>query len=151
MSSKKDRPQNKNLIPLTERSPEEASAIRSMGGKAGQKARSEYTKQRYLLGKYVGLPIVDKRTAKKFERMGFEDPEITKALEITDAIFKGARSGDPRMVEILLRVLGEDNFNPSQEQTNNLLAAIAAATKGADPTEIPELQPAPGTDTDLVE
>ncbi len=151
MGKKPDRPQNKNLIPLTERSPEEAQAIRSMGGKASQQARSERTKQRYLLGKYLDLPIVDQRTAKKFARMGFESEEIKKALEITDAIFKGAKAGDPRMVEILLRIMGEDNFNPSQEQSNNLLAAIAAATKGAELSEISEIQPAAGADTDLVE
>ena len=34
-----ERPQNKNLIPLTERSEEEAYAIRSAGGKAAQAKR----------------------------------------------------------------------------------------------------------------
>ena len=35
------RPQDKNLIPLTERSEEEAHAIRSAGGKASQEKRRE--------------------------------------------------------------------------------------------------------------
>ena len=94
------RPQDKHLIPLTERSEEEAHAIRSAGGKASQAARKRRTEQAYLLGKYAGAPILDKRTIKKFERMGFESEEINRALEITDAIMKGARAGDSRMVEI---------------------------------------------------
>jgi hypothetical protein len=64
------RPQDKHLIPLTERSPEEAFAIRSAGGTASQAARKRKTEQQYLLGKYAGMPILDKRTVKKFERMG---------------------------------------------------------------------------------
>ena len=87
------RPQDKHLIPLTERSEEEAHAIRSAGGKAAQEKRKRRTEQQYLLGKYAGAPILDKRTIKKFERMGFEDEEISRALEITDAIMKGAKAG----------------------------------------------------------
>lgn len=94
------RPQDKNLIPFAERTEEEAHAIRSAGGKASQLARKRRTEQQYLLGKYAGAPILDKRTVKKFERMGFEDEEISRALEITDAIMKGAKAGDPRMIEI---------------------------------------------------
>ncbi len=39
--SKPGGPQSKNLIPVTKRSPEEAKAIRSMGGKARAKQRHE--------------------------------------------------------------------------------------------------------------
>ncbi len=66
------RPQDKHLIPLTERSEEEAYAIRSAGGKAAQAVRKRRTQQQYLLGKYAGMPILDKRTIAKFEKMGFE-------------------------------------------------------------------------------
>ena len=39
------RPQDKHLIPLTERSEEEAHAIRSAGGKAVQQQRKRRTEQ----------------------------------------------------------------------------------------------------------
>ena len=104
----------KNLIPLTERSAEEAYAIRSAGGRASQQKRKKVIQQKYLLGKYAGLPIVDKRTVKKFESMGFNDNEINRALEITHALMEGAKKGDPRMIEIYLRLMGET------EQNNNV-------------------------------
>lgn len=146
-----NRPQNKNLIPLTERSEEEAHAIRSAGGKAAQAKRQQTTQQNYLLGKMAGLPIVDKRTVKKFERMGYSDDEITKALEITDAIFKGAKAGDPRMIDIYLRIMGEDVAEPVAKE-NNLLDAILNSTKeDVDTDDLPELQQTAESDADLVE
>ena len=145
------RPQDKHLIPLTERSEEEAHAIRSAGGKAAQAIRQKKTEQQYLLGKYAGLPVLDKRTVKKFERMGFEDAEINRALEITEAIMKGARSGDPRMIEIYLRLMGEERAEP-QAKDNNLLEAIQNSTKeDIDTDDLPELQQAAELDADVVE
>ena len=145
------RPQDKHLIPLTERSEEEAHAIRSAGGKASQEKRRRQTEQAYLLGKYAGVPILDKRTVKKFERMGFVSEEINRALEITDAIMKGAKRGDPRMVEIYLRLTGEEHPEPKKHE-NNLLEAINEQTKeDIDTDDIPEIQQAAESDADVVE
>lgn len=145
------RPQDKHLIPLTERSPEDAYAIRSAGGKAAQEKRRKRTEQQYLLSKYAGVPILDKRTIKKFERMGFEDDEINKALEITEAIMKGAKNGDPRMIEIYLRLTGEEKPEAAPKE-NNLLKAINQSTKeDIDTDDLSELQQAAELDSDLVE
>lgn len=145
------RPQDKNLIPLTERSEEEAHAIRSAGGKASQAARKKRTEQQYLLGKYAQAPILDKRTIKKFERLGFESEEINRALEITDAIMKGAKTGDPRMIEIYLRLTGEEHMEAKPKE-NNLLEAIQNATKeDVNTDDLPELQQAAASDADMVE
>ena len=145
------RPQDKNLIPLTERSEEEAHAIRSAGGKASQAARKKRTEQQYLLGKYAQAPILDKRTIKKFERLGFESEEINRALEITDAIMKGAKTGDPRMIEIYLRLTGEEHMEAKPKE-NNLLEAIQNATKeDVNTDDLPELQQAAAFDADVVE
>lgn len=145
------RPQDKHLIPLTERSEEEAYAIRSKGGKAMQEKRKKRIEQQYLLGKYAGAPILDKRTIKKFERMGFEDEEINQALEITEAIMNGAKAGDPRMIEIYLRLTGEERPE-AKPKDNNLLEALINGTKeDVDADGIPELQQEAESDTDVVE
>lgn len=145
------RPQNKHLIPLTERSEEEAHAIRSKGGRASQEKRKKRTEQQYLLGKYAGLPILDKRTVKKYESMGFESDDINRALEITEAIMEGARCGDPRMVEIYLRLTGEERPE-TKTKDNNLLEAIQNSTKeDLDTDDLPELQQTAKLDADMVE
>lgn len=145
------RPQDKNLIPLTERSEEEAHFIRSKGGKSSQEKRKKRTEQQYLLSKYAGVPILDKRTIKKFERMGFVDEEINNALEITEAIMKGAKNGNPRMIEIYLRLMGEEKYEIEPKE-NNLLEEIKNSTKeDIDTVEIREIQQASDSDSDVVE
>lgn len=145
------RPQNKHLIPLTERSEEEARAIRSAGGKAVQEQRKKKTEQQYLLGKYASTPLLDKRTIKKFERMGFEDEELNRALEITDAIMKGAKKGDPRMIEIYLRLTGEERAEAKPKENNLLDALINGTKEDIDADDIPELQQEAESDADVVE
>lgn len=146
-----ERPRNKNLVPLTERSAEEARAIRSAGGKASQAKRKERTQQAYLLGKYAGAPILHKNTIAKYKKMGFDDEEITRALQITDAIMKGAIKGDPRMIEIYLRLTGEDRPMETTRE-NNLLDAIDSSTRGdLNTDDIPELQQKAEPDPDVVE
>lgn len=145
------RPQDKHLIPLTQRSEEEAHAIRSAGGKAAAERRKQLTQQNYLLGKLAGLPILDKRTIKKFERMGFDNEEINRALEVTAAIMDGAKKGDPRMIEIYLRIMGEDVAEKPVKE-NNLLDAIINSTKeDIDTDDLPELQQTAESDPDVVE
>lgn len=104
-----------------------------------------------MLGKYAGTPILDKRTIKKFERMGFADEEISRALEITDAIMKGAKSGDPRMIEIYLRLTGEEKPETKQKDNNLLEALMNQTGKEIDTDDIPELQQKAESDDDVVE
>lgn len=145
------RPQDKNLRPFDQLSEEEAHAIRSAGGKACQEKRKQRTQQQYLLGKYAGLPILDQRTVKKFEKMGFEDEEISRALEITDAIIKGAKAGNPQMIEIYLRLMGENNAEPPTKENNLLDALINGTKEDVDTDDIPELQQEAESDADMVE
>ena len=55
LPDKKDRPQNKNLIPLSERSPEEARAIRQMGKKAADKKRRENADARNIVRQVMSM------------------------------------------------------------------------------------------------
>ena len=97
------------------------------------------------------MHIVDKRTVKKFERMGFESDEINKALEITHAIMTGASKGDPKLIEIYLKLTGEDKQEPT-ERPNNLLDAILAATREELNTDdLPEFLETTAPDADVVE
>jgi hypothetical protein len=70
--NKKERPQNKNLISLTERSPEEALAIRRMGAKAANKKRRENVEARTLVRQVLAMPMKKGKCA---------DPEDIHSLE----------------------------------------------------------------------
>lgn len=145
------RPQDKHLIPLTERSEEEAHAIRSAGGKA----KAENDKRRRLMSElltlYSDLPINDKRKSKRLVKLGLEEADLTQKALIADAIMKGAQAGNSYLIQMYLDIIGESGMGgPTKE--NNLLDAIINSTKeDVDTDDLPELQQTAESDTDVVE
>ncbi len=145
------RPQDKHLIPLTERSEEEAHAIRSAGGKACQEKRKQQKMMNELLTLYSDLPINDKRKKNRLKKLGIEESDLTQKALIADAIMKGAQAGNSYLIQMYLDVMGESGMGgPAKE--NNLLDAIVNSTKeDVDTDDIPELQQTPESDADMVE
>lgn len=145
------RPQDKNLVPLTERSEEEAHAIRSAGGKA--KAESDRRKKLMseLLQLYSDLPITDKRKANRLKKLGIEEADLTQKALIADAIMRGAQNGNSYLIQQYLEIVGEAGMGGPVKE-NNLLDAIINSTKeDVDTDDLPELQQEAESDADVVE
>ena len=145
------RPQDKHLIPLTERSEEEAHAIRSAGGKASQQKRREKQMMADLVELYSGLPITDKRKKNRLAKLGIPPEELTQKLLVADALIPAAQAGNTYAIQMFMEITGEAGMSgPAKE--NNLLEAIQNATKeDMDTDDLPELQQEATADTDLVE
>lgn len=145
------RPQDKHLIPLTERSEEEAHAIRSAGGRATQEKRRKQKLMSELLTLYSDLPINDKRKSKRLAKLGLEEKDLTQKALIADAIMKGAQAGNSYLIQMYLDTIGESGISGPPKE-NNLLDAIVNSTKeDVDTDDIPELQQEAESDADLVE
>ena len=135
------RPQDKNLIPLTERSEEEAHAIRSAGGKASQEKRRERQMMADLLELYSGLPITDKRKQNRLKKLGIPSEVLTQKMLV----------GNTYAIQLYMDITGETSLAGSAKD-NNLLEAIQNATKeDVNTDDIPELQQAAASDADVVE
>ena len=145
------RPQDKHLIPLTERSEEEAHAIRSAGGKAVQEKKKQQKLMTELLQLYSDLPILDNRKKKRLAKLGIEEADLTQKALIADAIMRGAQSGNSYLIQQYLELIGEAGMGgPTKE--NNLLEAIVNSTKeDIDADDIPEIQQTAESDADVVE
>ena len=96
------RPQDKHLIPLTERSEEEARAIRSAGGKAAQEKRKQQRLMTEMLQIYSGLPITDNRKKKRLAKMGIETEDLTQKTLIADALMCRHRQATPMRSRCIL-------------------------------------------------
>lgn len=145
------RPQDKHLIPLTERTPEEAHAIRSAGGKASQQKRKERQMMADLLELYSGLPITDARKKKRLERMGLPPDELTQKMLIADALMRAAQAGNTYAIQLYMEVTGETGMGGGKKE-NNLLEALQDSTKeDMDTDDLPELQQETEADVDVVE
>lgn len=145
------RPQDKHLIPLTERSEEEAHAIRSAGGKAVQEKKRQQKLMTELLQIYSDLPITDKKRKGRLKRLGIEEADLTQKTLIADAIMKAAQGGNTYAIQLYLDLMGESGLGGPVKE-NNLLDAIQNATKeDVNTDDLPELQQAAVSDTDVVE
>lgn len=145
------RPQDKYLIPLTERTEEEAHAIRSAGGKASQQKRKEKQMMADLLELYSGLPITDKRKKNRLAKLGIPTEELTQKLLVADALMRSAQAGNTYAIQLYMEITGEAGMGgPAKE--NNLLQAIQDSTKeDMDTDDLPELQQTAEADVDVVE
>lgn len=145
------RPQDKHLIPLTERSEDEAHAIRSAGGKATAEKRRQQKQMTKLLEIYSDLPINDKRRANRLKRLGIEDEDLTQKTLIADAIMRGAQKGNAYAIQLYLDLMGESGLG-GPTKTNNLLEVLVEGTKeDIDVDGIPELQQTSESNADVVE
>ena len=145
------RPQDKHLIPLTERSEEEAHAIRSAGGKAVQEKKRQQRLMSELLSLYSDLPINDKRKANRLKKLGIEEADLTQKALIADAIMRGAQNGNSYLIQQYLEIVGEAGMGGPVKE-NNLLDAIINSTKeDVDTDDLPELQQEAESDADVVE
>jgi len=145
------RPQDKHLIPLTERTEEEAHAIRSAGGKASQQKRKEKQMMADLLELYSGLPITDKRKKNRLAKLGIPTEELTQKLLVADALMRSAQAGNTYAIQLYMEITGEAGMGGPVKE-NNLLQAIQDSTKeDMNTDDLPELQQTAEADVDVVE
>lgn len=145
------RPQDKNLIPLTERSEEEAHAIRSAGGKAVQEKKRQQKLMSELLQIYSDLPINDKKRKGRLKRLGITDEDMTQKTLIADAIMRSAQAGNTYAIQLYLDLIGESGLGGTAKE-NNLLEALLDNTKeDINADDIPEIQQTAESDADVVE
>jgi len=145
------RPQDKHLIPLTERSEEEAHAIRSAGGKASQEKRRQQKMMTELLQIYSELPITDKKRKGRLQRLGIEDGDLTQKTLVADAIMRAAQSGNTYAIQLYLDLMGESGLGGPVKENNLLDALIDGTKEDIDADDIPELQQTAESDADVVE
>lgn len=150
--STKGRPQNKNLIPFNDRTPEEAHAIRSAGGKACAEKRREKKKLAEMLELLSDLKISDKRRINRLKRMGVtEDSDLTNKMLVADALMKAAQSGNTYAIQQYLELIGEAGMTSGGGGTNILEAILESTGEDVSIDDIPEIQQEAGADADVVE
>lgn len=137
--TKGERPQNKNLIELQDRPPEEAQAIRSKGGKVKAQKEREKKALAEMVQIISDLPITDKRALGRLTRMGVtEEDGLTQKMLIADALVRACKEGNTYALSMYLELTGESG---GAAKENNLLEALQEATKeDIDTDDIPEIQ-----------
>ena len=97
---------NKNLKPQNTRTKEEQREIARLGGKASGKVRREKSTIAKMLKQWADSPITVEGLKKEAESYGLETNE-GRSL-ITMSLIKGTLDGNPKYMERLMNLMGED-------------------------------------------
>lgn len=105
-----------NLIPLNQRSKEDAKKIQQMGGQARGAAHKRKRSMRDAAEYYLSLPVMDKKAISRFEKDGIETDDIDNQMAIIVGLARTAMRGDSKSAKLLMEMLGE---NPKEEPNGN--------------------------------
>mgnify|MGYP002596464811 CR=1 FL=1 len=100
-------PNERNLIPMEKRSPEEAREMGRKGGRASGEARRRKKSLREAAELYLSLPVSDKRKWNKLSEDGVPPEDVNNQMAIIAGLSIKAAKGDAKAAKVLFDLLGE--------------------------------------------
>lgn len=97
-----------NLIPASQRTPEERREIAQKGGIASGIARRRKRALKEAADLYLSLPVSDKRVWNRLIRRGIDPEDIDNQMLVIAGLTDAAACGDAKAAAVLFKALGED-------------------------------------------
>lgn len=110
----------KNLIPNSERTPEELRKIAAAGGRASGAARRRKKSLKEAADLYLSLPVTDRRVWNKLARDGVEPEDVDNQMAVVSGLTMRAIKGDSKAAKVLFDLLGENGNTDSQDALERL-------------------------------
>ena len=104
----------KNLIPMEQRSPEEAREMGRKGGRASGESRRRKKSLREAAELYLSLPVSDKRAWNKLARDGVEPENVDNQMAIIAGLTIKAVKGDSKAAKLLFELVGDQSGESSE-------------------------------------
>lgn len=111
----------KNLIPLSERTKNEQREIAKKGGQASGAARRRKKSLKEAADLYLSLPVTDKRRLNKLKRRDLDPSDIDNQMAMVVGLVEAATCGDARAAKVVLEMLGDD---PAQKNAGESLSTL---------------------------
>ena len=108
-------PNERNLIPMEKRSPEEAREMGRKGGRASGEARRRKKSLREAAELYLSLPVSDKRTWNKLSEDGVPPEDVNNQMAIIAGLSIKAAKGDAKAAKVLFDLLPTDGADPLEQ------------------------------------
>lgn len=99
----------KNLVPMDQRSEDEARSLGQQGGIASGVARRRKRSMKEAADYYLSLPETDRRRVNALLRDEVEPEDVDNQMSVVMGMAEAAKRGDARAAGVLLKMLGEDN------------------------------------------
>lgn len=102
-------PNEKNIIPNSERTPEERREIAAAGGRASGEARRRKKSLREAAELYLSLPVSDKRAWNKLAKDGVAPEDVDNQMAIIAGLSIKAAKGDAKAAKVLFDLIGDQS------------------------------------------
>ena len=101
-------PNEKNLIPMDQRSKSEARELGRNGGIASGVSRRRKRSLKEAADLYLSLPVSDRRVWNKIARKGVDPEDIDNQMAMIIGLTMAATAGDAKAAKVIVDLLGED-------------------------------------------
>ena len=108
-------PNERNLIPMDQRSQSEARELGREGGRASGEARRRKKSLREAAELYLSLPVSDKRAWNKLARDGVAPEDVDNQMAIIAGLSIKAAKGDAKAAKVLFDLLPSDGIAPLEQ------------------------------------
>ncbi len=120
-------PNEKNLIPFSQRSESEAREYGAKGGKASGEARRRKRALRDCMTALLDLPVSSTGNYNALSALGIAPEEIDNRMLLTAAVFqRAAKTGDPKAFHEIRELLGDEAAGSEEAKKFELPARLIA-------------------------
>ena len=121
-------PNEKNLIPMDQRSKSEARELGRNGGIASGVSRRRKRSLKEAADMYLSLPVSDRRVWNKIARKGVDPEDIDNQMAMIIGLTIAATAGDAKAAKIIVDLLGEDAHS-EEAAVHPLVSDLVTAVK----------------------
>ena len=121
-------PNEKNLIPMDQRSKSEARELGRNGGIASGISRRRKRSLKEAADLYLSLPVSDRKMWNKISRRGVDPDDIDNQMAMIIGLTIAATAGDAKAAKIIVDLLGEDAHS-EEASVHPLVSDLVTAVK----------------------
>ena len=121
-------PNEKNLIPMDQRSKSEARELGRNGGIASGVSRRRKRSLKEAADLYLSLPVSDRRVWNKIARKGVDPEDIDNQMAMIIGLTMAATAGDAKAAKVIVDLLGEDAHS-GEAAVHPLVSDLVTAVK----------------------
>ena len=121
-------PNEKNLIPMDQRSKSEARELGRNGGIASGVSRRRKRSLKEAADLYLSLPVSDRKMWNKISRRGVDPDDIDNQMAMIIGLTIAATAGNAKAAKVIVDLLGEDAHS-EEASVHPLVSDLVTAVK----------------------
>ena len=121
-------PNEKNLIPMDQRSKSEARDLGQKGGVSSGVSRRRKRSLKEAADLYLSLPVSDRKMWNKISRRGVDPDDIDNQMAMIIGLTMAATAGDAKAAKVIVDLLGEDAHS-EEAAVHPLVSDLVTAVK----------------------